>query len=184
VEALVPPPRYPADMQTAADPTLDRLLRHMAWANAHILSRIAALPDQALACAEPGSEWTVAMTLEHLVSAAGGYAARLDGTPRSPGGAPPSRAAEVTSLAAVCAEYDARLRAAALVPEGMVEYAGEVGVRRRARSTILAQSIHHATEHRAQIAGALAANGYDQARGIDLDQIDLWAFGEAEGLGA
>jgi uncharacterized damage-inducible protein DinB len=171
-------------MQTSSDPTLDRLLRHMAWANAHVLGRIAELPDEALACTEPGSEWTVAMTLEHLVSAAGSYASRLDGTPRSPGGAPPRHAAEVAGLAAACEGYDARLRGAAAEPEGVVEYVLEGEIRRRARSTILAQSIHHATEHRAQIAGALAANGYDQARGIDLDAIDLWAYGEAEGSGA
>ena len=41
-------------------------------------------------------------------------------------------------------------------------------------------AIHHATEHRAQIAGALAAHGIDA---IDLDELDLWAFGDAEGLG-
>ena len=45
------------------------------------------------------------------------------------------------------------------------------------RSTVVAQAIHHATEHRAQIAGALATNGIDT---IDLDALDLWAFTEAE----
>ena len=33
----------------------------------------------------------------------------------------------------------------------------------------------------AQIEGALATNGMDV---IDLDALDLWAYGEAEGLGA
>jgi hypothetical protein len=51
----------------------------------------------------------------------------------------------------------------------------------RARSTVLAQAIHHATEHRAQIAGALAAHGIDA---LDLDELDVWAYGDAEGLGA
>ena len=51
----------------------------------------------------------------------------------------------------------------------------------RARSTILGQAIHHATEHRAQIAGALATNGIDV---IDLDALDVWAYADAEGLGA
>ena len=51
----------------------------------------------------------------------------------------------------------------------------------RARSTVLAQAIHHATEHRAQIAGALAAHGIDA---IDLDALDLWEFADAEGRGA
>ena len=49
------------------------------------------------------------------------------------------------------------------------------------RSTIVGQAIHHATEHRAQIAAALATNGIDA---IDLDELDVWAYGDAEGLGA
>lgn len=163
------------------DPTLDRLLRHMAWANAGLFDRLATLPDQALALAAPGNEWTVAMILEHLVAAAGGYAERLGAGPLPPDTVPPTTIAELDALAAACATYDARLRAAAAVPEAMAEYVREGEVRRRARSTILAQAIHHATEHRAQIAEALATNGI---RAVDLDALDLWAYGEAEGLGA
>ena len=44
---------------------------------------------------------------------------------------------------------------------------------KRWRSTILSQAIHHATEHRAQIASALEAKGFTP---IDLDELDLWAF--------
>jgi uncharacterized damage-inducible protein DinB len=44
---------------------------------------------------------------------------------------------------------------------------------KRWRSTILSQSIHHATEHRAQIASALEAKGF---KPMDLDELDLWAF--------
>jgi hypothetical protein len=42
------------------------------------------------------------------------------------------------------------------------------------------QSIHHATEHRAQIAGIFANHGL---KIIDLDAIDLWEFANYEGLG-
>ncbi len=44
---------------------------------------------------------------------------------------------------------------------------------KRWRSTILSQAIHHATEHRAQIASALEAKGFTP---VDLDELDLWAF--------
>jgi len=87
--------------------------------------------------------------------------------------------AEVAALAAACASYDFRLRAVGAVSEGTVQIGSRP--RRRARLTILGQAIHHATEHRAQIAGALATNGIDA---IDLDALDLWAYGIAEGLGA
>ncbi|MHB8458678.1 MAG: DinB family protein, partial [Candidatus Limnocylindrales bacterium] len=101
-----------------ADPTLDRLLRHMAWANAALLARLADLPDSALALASPRNEWTVAMILEHVVMAAGGYAARLEGAPRPERTVPPTTVAELAELATRYAAYDARIRAQAAVPDG------------------------------------------------------------------
>jgi uncharacterized damage-inducible protein DinB len=163
------------------DPTVDRLLRHMAWANASIVARLAALPDEALALAVPRNDWTVAMILEHLVSSAGSYAARLEGVPRPERTVPPTRVGELADLGARCAGYDARLRAQAAVPDGPIATQPSGGTVMRARSTILAQAIHHATEHRAQIAAALATNGIDA---VDLDALDVWAYGDAEGLGA
>jgi uncharacterized damage-inducible protein DinB len=41
------------------------------------------------------------------------------------------------------------------------------------RWVLVNQAVHHATEHRAQIAGALAANGIAS---IDLDAIDVWSL--------
>jgi uncharacterized damage-inducible protein DinB len=163
-----------------ADPTLDRLLHHMAWANAALFARLAELTNEALALAAPRNEWTAAMILEHLVSAAGRYAARLEGAPRPDGTAPPTTVAELAELAARCAAYDARIRAQAALPDGPSESPNS-GKVPRARSTVLGQAIHHATEHRAQIAAALATNGIDA---IDLDALDVWAYGDAEGLGA
>jgi uncharacterized damage-inducible protein DinB len=163
-----------------ADPTVDRLLRHMAWANAALFARLAELPDEALALASPRNDWTVARIAEHIETAAGRYAARLEGVARPEGSTPPTSAAELAEIAARCAEHDARIRAQAALPDGPAGYS-DPGAEMRARSTIIGQAIHHATEHRAQIAGALATNGMDV---IDLDALDLWAYGEAEGLGA
>jgi uncharacterized damage-inducible protein DinB len=165
---------------STTNPTLDRLLRHMAWANAALIAQLTAQPDSALALASPRNEWTVARILNHLVSAAGGYAARLEGGSRLPQTEPPTTAAELATLAERCADYDARLRAQDALPDGTAAYSG-ADENRRACSTVLGQAIHHATEHRAQIAGALSTNGIDA---IDLDELDLWAYGEAEGLGA
>jgi uncharacterized damage-inducible protein DinB len=162
-----------------ADPTLDRLLRHMAWANAALFARLAELTDEALALAAPRNEWTVAMIVAHMVDAADGYAGRLDGEAFAPASMLPTTIAELAALADACVSYDARLRAAGANPEGTVQFGS--GRPPRARSTILGQAIHHATEHRAQIAAALATNGIDA---IDLDALDLWAYGDAEGLGA
>jgi uncharacterized damage-inducible protein DinB len=162
------------------DPILDRVLRHMAWANAGLFDRLHTLDDDALALASPRNEWTVARIADHVVIAAERYAARLDGAPRPPDTVPPATIAELDALAARCADADARIRAAAALPDAMILNPA-FGTVRRARSTVIAQAIHHATEHRAQIAGALATNGLDT---IDLDALDVWEYGEAEGLGA
>jgi uncharacterized damage-inducible protein DinB len=161
----------------ADDPALDRLLRHMAWANADVASRLSELSAETLALAAPGSTWTVAEIFDHIVGAAGGYAARLEGAARPSKVPVPTTGAQIADLAKVCAHHDARLRAAAAQSGGLVSFERD-GVRiELERSTILAQMIHHATEHRAQIAGTLAAHGHDV---IDLDAIDLWAFAAAE----
>ena len=152
----------------------------MAWANATLIARLAGQPDATLAFASPHNEWTAAGILAHLVSAAGGYATRLEALPRPPDTEPPTSGAQLAEIAAHCAAFDARLRAQANFPDVLVPHANPDRPA-RARSTVLAQAIHHATEHRAQIAGALSTNGLEA---IDLDAIDLWAYGEAEGLGA
>ena len=162
------------------DPTLDRLLRHMAWANATLIGWLGTSSDEALDLAAPRNEWSAARILAHLVSAAGGYASRLEGVPRPPDTEPPTSVAQLAVIADRCADFDARLRAQATLPDVLVTHP-HPDRSARLRSTILGQAIHHATEHRAQIAGALATNGVDA---IDLDELDLWAYGDAEGLGA
>jgi uncharacterized damage-inducible protein DinB len=163
------------------DPTLDRLLRHMAWANAALIAKLAEQEDDALLMAAPRNEWTVAMTLEHLVNAAGGYAARLERVKRSEPMPLPRFVADLATVARRAADNDARLRAQAGHPDELLAHPDDPERLVRARSTILAQATHHATEHRAQIAGALATNNLDA---IDLDELDLWAFDDAEAASA
>jgi uncharacterized damage-inducible protein DinB len=144
-----------------------------------LIGQLAGLTDEALGLSSPRNEWTVAMILQHQVDAADRYAARLEQKPRPAETEPPTKVAELTEVAARCAAIDARIRSQAAVPDGPSP--SPDGKEGRARSTILGQAIHHATEHRAQIAGALSTHGIDA---IDLDALDLWAYGDAEGLGA
>ncbi len=162
------------------NPTLDRLFRHMAWANAQLMSEMVKLPVENLTLAAENDEWTVGAILEHLVRSAGGYAAHLDGGPRPEGIRIPTTQEEVARLAEFCVGFDARLREASLLPDMVTFRVREGQTITRMRSTVLAQSIHHAIEHRAQIAGILALRGI---KAIDLDAIDVWGLGDAEGLG-
>lgn len=161
---------------TTPDPTLDRLLRHMAWANGQLVARLADQRIETLALTAPRNEWSAGRILAHLLNAAQGYATRMEGRPRPQDVEAPTSATELADLGSKLAAADAMLRRQATEPDLLVSHPNpERG--KDLRSTILAQAIHHATEHRAQIAGALATNGNDA---IDLDAIDLWEFSDTE----
>ena len=159
------------------DPTLDRMLRHMAWANAKLVAWLRDQPVEALALTAPRNEWSAGRILAHLANAAQCYASRMEGVPRPPDVETPTTAAELADLGVRRADLDARLRAQATEPDVFISHPKRPD-QQDFRSTILGQSIHHATEHRAQIAGALATNGNDA---IDLDAIDLWEHADAGG---
>jgi uncharacterized damage-inducible protein DinB len=161
------------------DPNTDRLLRHMAWANQALVARLTEQGDAALTLAAPNNEWSAGRILQHLVNAANNYANRLEGVERDPGVEGAAVSADLPALAERLAAIDARVRAAAAQPEGMAKFSNRDDA--YPRSTVIAQAIHHATEHRAQIAGALATNGN---AAIDLDAIDLWEFTDFEGMPA
>lgn len=60
-----------------SDPTLDRLFRHMAWANQLMFQKLRAVPVESLALCAENEERTVSLILEHLVRSAGNYGARV-----------------------------------------------------------------------------------------------------------
>ena len=162
----------------ALNTTLDRQLTHMAWANTEMFSVLAALPEAAYAYTSPGSEWSVGAIAHHLATAAENYAQRLHGEPRAEKRELPTTAADLQVLAAALAVADAKLRAGAQLPgdEALtwISYGGEeISV---PRWVLVNQAVHHATEHRAQIAGALAAHGNSS---LDLDALDVWTFSDA-----
>ena len=158
--------------------TLNRTLEHMAWANSQMFTVLAALPVDALAYTSPGSEWSVGAITHHLVTAAENYAQRLHGEPRAEKRELPTTAADLQVLAAALVVADAKLRAGAQLPGDeiltWISFSGEeLSV---PRWVLVNQAVHHATEHRAQIAGALAANGNSS---LDLDALDVWTFNDA-----
>jgi uncharacterized damage-inducible protein DinB len=156
---------------------VDRMFRHMAWANEYVFDRLAELSPQELALTAPHDVWTTAEILEHLTASR--YADLLDGLGEIET-AVPKNSAEVLALKELSQSFDARLRAASDLVEGFVEFQRGDRLIRRSRQTILAQAIHHADEHRAQIAGIFSSHGMNV---VDLDAIDLWEFANFEGLG-
>lgn len=157
--------------------TLDRMVEHMAWANAQMCATLATLPTEVLTHVAPGSEWNVGAITHHLVTAAENYAQRLHGEPRAESRKLPLTSNDLRMLASVLSRADARLRAGAQLPGDdiltWISYGGEeISV---PRWVLVNQAVHHATEHRAQIAGALVANGNSS---LDLDALDVWSFND------
>ena len=151
---------------------IEKLLRHMAWANHQVFSKVLTLPVQALDAYAINPKWYVGEIIKHITSAGDGYGFRLTTEPRRELSAP-KNLDELNKLIEYCEIVDDRLLRASEFPEAMIEVVTPSKKVVHARSTILSQAIHHATEHRAQLVSALEMKGYTS---IDLDEYDLWAF--------
>jgi uncharacterized damage-inducible protein DinB len=143
----------------------------MAWANQRLFAELATRPDEALTAFIENPEWTVSRLCEHIVGGADWYAYGL-GIRDWSDFARPSTMQEVNELAVKLAEVDGLLLAQAH-RTGTVTYHNGTEMKTWKVETILMQTIHHATEHRAQISAALEARSFEP---INLDDIDLWSF--------
>lgn len=152
--------------------SLERGLRHMAWANDALFDHLATLPAHAFGVSYVPEAWGVGRLTVHLVGSVEWFRYCLNGT-RWTDMDRDWTAADVLALRPYLAELEATLLLEAEKPDGLVTFEDEEGPKTFQRSTILTQAVVHAAEHRAQIAVALEVNGYPK---FDLDLIDLWAF--------
>jgi uncharacterized damage-inducible protein DinB len=165
---------------------MEKILKHMAWANQQIIGKISELPAAALDSYVVNPGWTVGTIVRHIASASNWYVWRLldksnftdadnalwkkrlaDADEESPVMQDLSKVLEILQLS------DSELLEQSLLPDGDVarEFNGDQHV--FTRSTILSQAVHHATEHRAQAVAALELRGFSS---INLDGYDLWNF--------
>ena len=154
--------------------SLERGLRHMAWANQKVYSAVEALPEEALQSFIVNPEWTAYEMLFHTCNSAGFYVFRLGIGEKPEEIAEP---AKISTLRELIKIHDQNLILAAQQDDRVIEFHREDKVIHRWASTILTQSMHHATEHRAQLIDALEYKGF---KPINLDDIDLWSFHEFE----
>jgi uncharacterized damage-inducible protein DinB len=158
---------------------LDRLLAHMAWANQKTIAHLQTLSEASLAAYATNSEWHAAEIIYHIVDSADHYAFRISGIPALTKPGEPciddvKVIADLTRLKAQAAIVDKALLECVKLDDIQIEFKNyEDKMVKRWRSTILSQAIHHATEHRAQLASALEVKGF---KPMDLDELDLWAF--------
>lgn len=155
------------------DQLVGRLFRHMAWANRRVLELLQSLPDQAIHFSAWNPDWTVGKLAHHIVISQGRLVSRIAKEPLPAEPEPPRQASEISKLIELCWERDARLLS---LVSGLADLPDSVQFGDKDKfqtSTILIQAVHHASEHRVQIADILASNSLDV---LNLDEIDLWAF--------
>lgn len=155
----------------------EKLLLHMAWANQYVLATLEKLSDSDWQLKLTEDDWSIQELANHIVLAAGGYAHRVSGVAVSTG-LNQEMVIPLADLQVYCAQADEILRIESHKPDEVNTYTREGGSVNRSRSTIISQSIHHATEHRAQISDTLKVHGI---RILDLDEIDLWAYSDIAG---
>ena len=80
---------------------------------------------------------------------------------------------EVIVMAENLKKHDARLLELAKLEDKTIEINRQGKISYWQASTILSQSIHHATEHRAQAIAALEFRGFTAP---SLDDYDLWSY--------
>jgi len=159
--------------------SMERLLSHMAWANQKTIAHLESLNEDSLKAFATNPEWHVAEIVYHIVDSADHYAYRISGIPALTQPGDPcievvKEIADLVRLKEQAGLMDAALLECVKLEDTQIEYINyEDKLVKRWRSTILSQAIHHATEHRAQIASALEAKGF---KPMNLDDLDLWAF--------
>ncbi|TRZ72735.1 MAG: hypothetical protein D4Q78_03175 [Streptomycetaceae bacterium] len=155
----------------------EKLLLHMAWANQFVLAKLEELSQTDWQLKLTEDDWSIQELANHIVLAAGGYAQRVSGewvySNLEQGMMIP-----LADLQNYCGQADEILRVQSHKPDSIDTYMRQGLEIERSRSTIISQSIHHATEHRAQISDTLKVHGI---RILDLDEIDLWAYSDIAG---
>ena len=156
---------------------LERLLGHMAWANRLTIEHLQTLPEESLKSFATNPKWHVAEIIHHIVEAEDFYVYRIRGEFAKVVGekiTEPEKISDLELLKSQVATIDAALKECVKLEDIQVEFENSRKEKvKRWRSTILSQAVHHATEHRAQIASALEAKGFTP---VDLDELDLWSF--------
>ena len=150
----------------------NRLLRHMSWANQKVFASIQWLPKQALDSYIVNSEWSAKHILQHIVSGADWFAYWLTEADWHDIKLPQGMS-DVAEIAKQLADFDAVAIGESERPDELITRDVDGKLTTNLRSTVLAQAVHHATEHRAQLIDALEFKGY---KPINLDDIDLWHF--------
>jgi uncharacterized damage-inducible protein DinB len=159
---------------------LSEAFQHHTWATEKLIRHLRSLPETALTATSAGVYGAVAATLSHMLAADGRYLTHLEGNappPRTPG----------PDATMTLDELDDQVRGQAVRWRIVLSRIGELDVTLAARgdrpelahatNLLVAQALHHGTDHRTQICTVLTSNGFEAP---DLDVWSYWMDRRAE----
>ncbi len=152
---------------------LSEAFQHHTWATERLIRHLQSLPEAAQTATAAGVYGEVLATLSHLLSADARYLEYLEGNPPPARSGPdatvpldeladhwPDQAVRWRILLARVGELDVTLPASGPRP-----------VLPHATNLVIAQALHHGTDHRTQICTVLSSNGFEAP---DLDVWEYW----------
>ena len=158
------------------DATLLRAIQHNNWANQQLLDFCANLTDEQRDWTSAGTFGSIHACLQHILGAESGYLFSLTNGELPPGGRLSETLVPIDQLRALAqsnAERIERVLAAETDPERKITRPSGAIV---PATVIVAQFIHHGSDHRAHIGSILGAHG------VEGPNLDVWAFGRAIGV--
>ena len=159
-----------------SDLSLIKLFKHMSWANHLVFTKLSELPEEALTYSAWNPEWKVGTIANHIVISQGRLLSRLKKIEAPAEFSYPITSEGMKALAAQSLINDAEFLDLIDQSEEMltfVRYGETVSFQ---NTTIVAQTVNHSIEHRAQIADILAINKMDV---INLDALDPISYERA-----
>ena len=158
------------------DATLLRAIQHNNWANQQLLEFCGNLTEEQLAWTSLGTYGSIHACLQHILGGETGYLFSLTDGELPPGGRLPETLVTLDRLRALAqstADRIERSLAGETDPERKITRPSGAIV---PASVIVAQFIHHGSDHRAHIGSILGAHG------VEGPNLDAWAFGRAIGV--
>ena len=149
---------------------------HHVWATLRLLDSCAALSEEHLAAAVPGTYGSILDTLRHVVGVDSGYLFILTEGRVRRNTEDAQAPAELHATMVRNGEEWASVLNGDLDPDAVLVVGLDDESETRAPASIpLAQALHHGTDHRSQVCTALTTLG------VEPPFIDVWAFGTARG---
>lgn len=160
---------------TVTPTAFEQMYLHNNWANLRLLEVCEKLTDEQLDREFEGTYGSIRNTLRHIAAAQERYVFRLDPDWTSTG-LGDKEASFPELLKSIEASGARLLEVAPTIPDGAT-YESKFGEKpyRVNSAIVLVQSIHHANDHRTQIATMLSLQG------IEPPVLDSWEYGDSTG---